>query len=810
VSWSANRRLLSEHPWELTELGPAEHWPAEMRAVVETVLSSAFPICTVWGQAALQIYNDGYNEIYGTKHPASFGAPATQSWAEIWEFLGPALQQVRAMREPLWFKGALMPIARNGRPEECYFDFSYSPIKDLRGNVLGIMSVAAERTAETVRQRRGELDKLLELPGDASLPELSAAVRALLEHNEVDARLAFWHPAPDSAGSGWTLRCEDAFDAQLGDVLATPLAGAVAFPVPSTLADDGCACYGHLIPVASAEGRSLATLAVIPGELVTQPSHHEFCEQLFGRIQAEVRRAETQRELVDKLRDDFAERDAFYRFLFENMQDAAFYTAIAANEEVVLAANRQASALLGYAPAELVGKRREELFFAGDPLLQGAVAARQRRQHFVAELTARRRDGVAVPVEISSSLVQLRAGTLRAVSIARDTSDRIARERDKAERARFEAMVELTGGIAHDFNNFLTVILGNLDALQEVLPVGSPEQALARDGLLGAEAAAALTQQLLTFAKRQPLRPVPLAIPRFLKEIQGLLASTLGETNELVLCTADDLPCCELDTSQLTSALLNLVANARHAMPAGGTVTVRVATRHISVPSLRRDGYELAPGQYVVIDVADTGVGIPEALQDRIFEPFFTTRAGDSGSGLGLATVQGFARQSGGDVRVFSVPGQGSRFELLFPVAQMATPHVAPEQARAVPGGTVLVVEDNAGARQNICEGLRLSGFDVLQAPDADGGLRLLRQARVDYLLANLALPDGWNGVDLAQAARRIRPDLAVVLTTGGARGDLAGHVAASGWPILTKPFTARDLTRVLLASQTGQRTPAG
>jgi len=573
VPWSENRRLLNAHPWECTSLGPIAGWPAEMLAVVDAVMSSAFPIWTSWGEDAIQIYNDGYNEIYGNKHPAAFGAPARQSWAEIWDFLDPALEQVRATREPLWFTGTMLPLARNGRPEECYFDFSYSPIKDAQGAVLGVMSVAAERTGDVVRRRRSSLDKLTDLPDDTGLESLSCALHRVLEPNEDDARCAAWLPMDPGSGSAWAVRCGNDFRQDLQKMGEAKPSRVNAFAVAPATARDAYAQYGHQIPMLSSGGRLLGLLAVVTGPLVPRASHRDFCEQLSTRVHAVLRRSETRRAFIDKLRDHLDELDALYRFLFENMQDAVLYCATdpsGEGEEVVLAANRQACALLGYTLSELVGKRREEFFSSGDSLVRDAVAKRGRPRHFVGELSARRKDGEGIPVEISSTLVQLRTGALRSVTIARDISDRIARERERAQSARSVAMTELTGGIAHDFNNFLIVVVGNLDALGEMLPQASAEFSLARDALLGAEGAAALTRQLLTFAKRPPLQFAPVAIPHFLREVRGLLAATLGETNALHLRVPDVLPPCNLDASMLTSALLNLAANARHAMPGGG------------------------------------------------------------------------------------------------------------------------------------------------------------------------------------------------------------------------------------------------
>ncbi len=237
-----------------------------------------------------------------------------------------------------------------------------------------------------------------------------------------------------------------------------------------------------------------------------------------------------------------------------------------------------------------------------------------------------------------------------------------------AERARLQAMTELAGGVAHDFNNFLMVILGNLDTLASTLPPAAPEQALVGNAIAGAERAIALTAQLLTYARRkQDAQTARVDWPVFLAEVEGLLTTLLGDANRLSIAVAPGLPACELQVAPLTSALLNLAANARDAMPDGGTLTLEASPVRLDRPQAARDGHVLPSGRYVQLRVADTGTGIPANVLPRIFEAFFTTKPPHAGSGLGLAMVRDFVRRSGGDVQVASRIGAGSEFRLLFP-----------------------------------------------------------------------------------------------------------------------------------------------
>jgi PAS domain S-box-containing protein len=791
-----------------------EQWPDEMRGVVSAALHSAFPICTGWGDEYLQIYNDAYNAIFGAKHPDSFGAPVRDSWSEIWEFVNLALEQVRTTRQPLWFTGMLLPLARAGMPEECYFDFSYSPVLSKDGKVLGVMSAAVERTAEVVARRRKPVDSwAFEFTGQQdTLGMLAHALAERLDANDIDAWYAAILPV-DSAGRlracpVWQLRPRDSL-ARAFQYPAQPPQQVLRLDIaPSGEHAD----YAHLVPVRDSLGRPIGAISFVPSALVTPASHREFCQTVLDRLHAALREAEARRSEILLLQKDFEEQGRLYAFLFENMEDAAVYTATGPNPgdaEMILAANPKACELTGYSLDELRGKQREDLFFPGDTALQAAVLARSTSKVFMGELRLRRKDGSAVPVEISARLVEIAGGTYRSVCIVRDVTWRRARERALADRARFEAMVELTGGIAHDFNNFLAVILGNLDALEGATAEGAPERQLIANAILGAERAAGVTGQLLTYAKRSNLQTAPLQWKPFLDEVEGLLSSTVGETSIVKIDVEPDLPVCDLDAAQLTSTLLNLAANARDAMPGGGTLTVRARRMHWQDASTGEDSYDLPAGEYVELCVTDTGVGInPDAIR-RIFEPFFTTKDSDSGTGLGLAMVQGFVRQSGGDVRVSSREGQGTQFQLLLPAAGSAEAIPLSRAKLSGAGEIVLLVEDNKAVREQTMAMLRNSGLHVLESHDGQSALQQLRGAsRVDILLANVTLPGAMSGVELAVTAREDFPGLPVVLTTGGGRGPLFDRVQTAGFRVMRKPFAARALVQCVLAEVRSHARP--
>jgi signal transduction histidine kinase len=365
---------------------------------------------------------------------------------------------------------------------------------------------------------------------------------------------------------------------------------------------------------------------------------------------------------------------------------------------------------------------------------------------------------------------------------------------------KMEAVGQLTGGVAHDFNNLLQVIIGNLETLEKNLPVDAG-RLLRATGLAmrGARRAAALTQRLLAFSRRQPLDPKPLNVNVLVTGLSDLIHRTLGETVAVETVLAAGLWQVEADGNELESAILNLALNARDAMPEGGRLTIETANAHID------EGYaasyaEVAPGQYVCISVSDTGTGMDEATVARAFEPFYTTKPVGAGTGLGLSQVYGFVKQSGGHVKIYSEPGQGTTLKIYLRRMLAAEVEVEEIPDIAVPEGspeeTILVLEDDDDVRTYSVETLRQLGYRVVEAHDGPSALRLLeRQARVDLMFSDVILPGGMTGAEVARQAREARPGLKVLFTTGYARNAIIHHGRLDrGVKLITKPFGAAEL----------------
>jgi PAS domain S-box-containing protein len=370
---------------------------------------------------------------------------------------------------------------------------------------------------------------------------------------------------------------------------------------------------------------------------------------------------------------------------------------------------------------------------------------------------------------------------------------------------KMEAVGQLTGGIAHDFNNLLQGITGSLEIVQRRVAQGrlSELDRFISGASTAANRAAALTHRLLAFSRRQPLDPKPVRANALIASVEDMLRRTIGERIELELVLAGGLWITKCDPNQLESAIINLVINARDAMPEGGKLTIETCNAHLdSAYTARQRGVK--PGQYVCICVTDTGVGMDADTISRAFEPFFTTKPLGQGTGLGLSMIYGFAQQSEGYAKIYSELGQGTTFKLYLPryrgqaEAEEPTPQLT-EAHLADEGEVVLVVEDEPVVRGLIVEELKELGYQALEAVDGPDGLEILQsKRRIDLLVTDIGLP-GLNGRQVADAARTMRPELKILFMTGYAENAaLASGFLEPGMEMITKPFAMEALaTRI-------------
>nr|WP_252121185.1 MULTISPECIES: ATP-binding protein [Pseudomonas fluorescens group] len=405
-------------------------------------------------------------------------------------------------------------------------------------------------------------------------------------------------------------------------------------------------------------------------------------------------------------------------------------------------------------------------------------------------------------IDLSESELRLQR-TLE--TLEQQVEERTAQLRSNEEALRqsqkMEAVGQLTGGIAHDFNNMLTGIIGSLELLRRRVSRGKLDDldSLIDLGVTSANRAAGLTHRLLAFSRRQSLDSKPVGINQLVFSMGELLQRSINESITLDMRLNDQLWTAEADPNQLESALLNLVINARDAMPGGGKLTVETANRHLDNVFTAAYG-TLKPGDYVELSVSDNGCGIPESVMGRVFDPFFTTKPIGQGTGLGLSMIYGFARQSHGHVTIHSEVGKGTTVSLFLPrfVGEMAT-HVAVNPTLlpfANAGETVLIVEDDPAVRVLVSAVLKELGYAFVEAGDADTALPIIEsEQRIDLMISDVGLP-GMNGRQLAEIGRQIRPELKVLFITGYAEhAAVRGGFLDPGMQLITKPFTFDLLT---------------
>jgi len=390
-------------------------------------------------------------------------------------------------------------------------------------------------------------------------------------------------------------------------------------------------------------------------------------------------------------------------------------------------------------------------------------------------------------------------------TLEQQVEERTAQLRHNEEALRqsqkMEAVGQLTGGIAHDFNNMLTGIIGSLELLRRRLARGRTEDldGLIDLGVTSANRAAGLTHRLLAFSRRQSLDSKPVEMNALVTSMGELLQRSINETIQLDMQLSEELWVAEADPNQLESALLNLVLNARDAMPDGGKLTVKTFNQHLDAAFTETHG-NLQPGDYVVLSVTDTGCGMPQSTISRAFDPFFTTKPIGQGTGLGLSMIYGFSKQSRGHVTIESEVGKGTTVNLYLPrnindLVQDALVNI--EQAPyALDGETVLIVEDDPAVRVLVSAVLSELGYAFVEAGDADSAVPILdSDQRIDLLISDVGLP-GMNGRQLAEIGRQYRPDLKVLFITGYAEhAAVRGGFLDPGMQMITKPFTFDLLT---------------
>jgi PAS domain S-box-containing protein len=800
--------LTRAHDWSSSPLGEPATWPQSLRTAVRILLNTNHPMFIWWGPDLIQFYNDAYRQTMGPeRHPSALGQGGRECWAEIWDIIGPQIEQVMSGGGATWHENQLIPVTRHGSLEQVYWTYGYSPI-DEGDNVGGVLVVCRDVTrdylaATALREREAELARVQQIGRIGGLEvDLTTGFR-----NRRSPEYLLIHGLPADAVNesheDWVRRIhpedreatERKFrDAVAGDVreysvqyrIIRPSDGEMRWiAVKSTIERDPNGKATRLV------GAHTDVTEQVMAEQALRQS-----EERFRKLADQL--AELNATLAQRVEEKTRERDRIWNV----SQDLLV---VADRNGVWRTINPAWTRTLGWSEAELLGHTSEWLEHPDD---DGVTRAEVRKL------------GEAGTTVRFESRFRHKDGSYRWLSwtgvsdsdhnyaVARDvTAEKAATERLKAteeallQSQKMEAVGQLTGGIAHDFNNLLTGIVGSLDLLQTRLNQGRTEN-VARyinAAMTSANRAAALTHRLLAFARRQPLIPKSVDANALVVSLEDLLRRTIGETIDLGIAASDDLWLTLCDPNQLESALLNLAINARDAMPDGGKLTISTANARLD--GVTADTPALAPGDYICIDVTDTGTGMSAEVAARAFDPFFTTKPIGQGTGLGLSMIYGFARQSNGHATIDSKPGQGTSVRLYLPRhhGDAALEHASAARAaeHAATGETVLVVEDEPVVRAVILEMLGEQGYRTLEAVDGPSGLRILRgKARIDLLVTDVGLP-GMNGRQLADQARETRPDLKILFITGYAESAaIANGFLQPGMEMITKPFDLENLSQ--------------
>lgn len=821
--------LIARTDWSRTPLGASGTWPQSLRTAVDIVIHSPMPMLLLWGPQLTQIYNNGFAMLAGSKHPHAFGQPAHLIWPELQDFTDPIYRAV-LQGQVRTYSERRFTLQRQGVESDFWLDLTYSPIRDENTQVAGILVTAIE----TNERRRIALE--LQRRSEESLKA----------QRDTEERLQLALAATDAVGTwDWDIG-EDRFiaDAHFAQLHGIDPAHASQLPISDYLQGvhpEDRALIARSIKHCITHGTEYAEeyrLLKADGELRWVFARGRCYKDHHGRP---VRFLGAALDLTERKHTEQALRQSQteLQLIINAMPILISYVD---HEERFRLNNAAYLDWYGLTPQELYGRTireviGEEAYFLRAPYIAEALAGRPcsfslytphrdgSNRHalmnylprhgadgsvngfyiFVIDESERKKTEEALR-NLNETLEERVSARTEQLAQANQRLQNEMFERERAEDAlrhaqKMEAVGQLTGGIAHDFNNMLTGIIGSLDLMQRYIADGRADEIgrFTEAAVSSANRAAALTHRLLAFSRRQSLDRKTLNVNELIHSLEDLIRRTKGDPIELTLRLADDVWPISTDVSQLENALLNLVINARDAMPDGGELLIETANVYLD----GNDITTLEPvkaGDYLMLAVSDNGTGMTPSVRAKAFDPFFTTKPIGQGTGLGLSMIYGFAQQSGGHVSLDSLPNQGTCVRLYLPRLNLLEPErPVVETLGAAPtatcGETVVVVEDDPAVRMLVLDLLKELGYLAHEAADASAALPLLEsEMRVDLLVTDVGLP-GMNGRQLAEIARQHRPGLKVLFMTGYAQkaAERQGFLE-DGMDMVAKPFSIEVL----------------
>ncbi|WP_409564208.1 PAS domain S-box protein [Methylobacterium sp. J-068] len=768
-----------------------------------------------WGPEATFFYNDGFVPSAGPeRHPSALGRPASESWGEIWPVIGSEVAKVRNGGGHTWYEDQHVPILREGRVEDAYWTYGFSPIDDETapngiGGVISILTETTKRKAleanlrsinqsleRQIVERTQDRNRIWQVSQDMLL--VSDLGGVFLNVSPAWTRVLGWSEAELVGRTSEWLEHPDDRERTRAEIVRLAESGA------PTLA------FENRFRTREGEYRDLSWTAVPEGDrfyCVARDITEQKVQavELAAQAQEIALQAETLRTSRERQRVVFD----LTRQLMGIMQ----------LDGTLLEANPASLDAIGAELGDVVGKPFWTTpWFSGTPgmgdAVRGAVEVARNGQSTRTELPLILPNGETRIYDFGMHPVRDTSG--RVVEIMPEATD--ITELRRAEEAlrqsqKMEAVGQLTGGLAHDFNNLLAGISGSLEMMQNRMQQGRFQDverymAVAQGA---SKRAASLTHRLLAFSRRQTLDPKTTDVNRLVWGMHEMIQRTVGPSIPVEVVGASGLWAALVDPPQLENALLNLCINARDAMPDGGRITIETHNKWIDERVSRK--LNIPEGQYLSLCVTDTGTGMTPDVIARVFEPFFTTKPMGEGTGLGLSMIYGFAQQSGGQVRIYSEVGEGSTVCIYLPRhygkiedEEGAAKLVALD--RSDQGETVLVVDDEPSVRMLITDILEDLGYLAIEASDSAAGLKVLQSdVRIDLLVTDVGLPGGMNGRQMSDAAHVSRPDLKVLFITGYAENAILGNgTLPPGMSVLTKPFAMDAMaTRIRSLIETGK-----
>ena len=746
-----------EPGFEASGLGPVAEWPASLRTIAEMVFNSRQAKFVAWGPELAFLYNDAYVPIFPERHPRALGRPFAEVWADIWPQFGPIVERTLA-GEANHFRELPIPMIRNGQREETWFTFSYTPLRDESDRIAGILCATMEVTDQVLGRQREQ-----------------AALRALQQRTETLATV-------NRAGISITSELDVGRLTQLAVDAGVSLTGA-EFGAFFYSAEDETGQGYRLYALSGADPAAFADFPLPRSTTLFAPSFE-------GRT---VIRSD------DVTRDPRYGRNAPYAGMPPGHLPVRSYLAVPVRSRT--------GTPIG---ALLFGHREPGRFDDGSESSLVSLAGQAAVAIDNARLLQAAEREIAQRREAEERLRQLNE-TLEA-RVATEIAERRQAELALQQAQKMEAIGKLTGGVAHDFNNLLQVVSGNLQLLAtDVAGQEKAERRLA-NAMAGVQRGAKLAAQLLAFGRRQPLEPKVVNAGRLIAGMEDMLRRSLGDAIEIETVVSGGLWNTLIDPTQLENALLNLAINARDAMAGCGRITIEAGNAMLDADYARLHA-DVVPGQYVLLAVSDTGSGMPPEVVRQAFEPFFSTKPDGKGSGLGLSMVHGFVKQSGGHVKIYSEPGQGTVIRLYLPRAHQGEDQPVSLECTPIAGGReiVLVVEDDDSVRATVVEMLNDLGYQVLMARDAASALTVIESGiAVDLLFTDVVMPGTLRSPELARKARERLPGIAVLFTSGYTEnGIVHGGRLDPGVELLSKPYTREALARKIRYVLSKQRPAA-